>query len=300
MYPKEREVMKQIFKILVLTMLFLVSGSSAYGTPTKPSWDCAAGLKAELNTSLRISSADAARPIYFEVPEPGLLVLDIVGRGGGNREPVLSFSEGCDRPPAERRTFESLMRSPAHWMLAVQRPGRLQFEIKADFESGRDIGDYRLRADFVPVEPLTKEDEEILEIEPETFREPDPTRGPDLCGRGEVDDHADIFPCATPLEPSVEVGGDLFTPWGDDVDVFTFELDPSHELWSVLLNGAGDGELHGILFDEQGLRLEQSLDQADDSFGLARALPPGRYFVRIEGRNLFRGQYELRLEATRI
>ncbi len=101
-----------------------------------------------------------------------------------------------------------------------------------------------------------------------------------LCAEA-ADDHPDRPLCATALSWTDDETGVVDT--GDDEDHFTFIL-AGQETVAVDLAG-GDG-VRGVLYDEDGQRLE--------TWGagrLVRTLGPGRFYVRVAGVDGWAGEY---------
>ena len=121
-----------------------------------------------------------------------------------------------------------------------------------------------------------------------------------LCRRGELDDHADAFRCATQLAlgravQRTGVAGEIGNGWGDDADVFSFTLD---RLQTVTIETAGTVATLDGLYDRYGQRLAASgHDARGASARLVKTLPPGRYFIRIAGAHRADGTYDLAVAA---
>ena len=100
-----------------------------------------------------------------------------------------------------------------------------------------------------------------------------------LCDRGfDADDHGDSLSCASPIAAGRDIRGEIDNGWGDDADVFRFEL----SAWQTIEILAG-GDITPVftLQDDRG----QSLGTGDAR--LVRTLGPGVYFLRLES------QYEI-------
>lgn len=116
------------------------------------------------------------------------------------------------------------------------------------------------------------------------------------CGLGDADDHGDSFACATDLPLGSPVSGELRRAAAPDFDVFSFVLT---ETGTVRLETRGSTDTHGCLFDALGRRVAEDDDGGEGAnFRLLRVLPPGRYFLRVEGFRGAEGAYLL--EATRL
>ena len=141
----------------------------------------------------------------------------------------------------------------------------------------------------------------ILKDDPDEYQpEPDPvvfiphTSSCDLqriCQRRLADDHGDLSHCATPVNLGHPVTGEIRNDWGDDYDYFTFLIE---ELTSVRIETTGDGQLYGSLYDHNGYRLRDG-DRGTEpgNLRMVKTLSPGRYVVRVEGRDGAEGAYEL-------
>jgi hypothetical protein len=119
-----------------------------------------------------------------------------------------------------------------------------------------------------------------LEPDPDPLMIPSPpTARRALCSTVDGDDHGDSFACATPIHDRAL--GELANGWGDDVDVFRFQL---CDWRTVEITTTGDADTFGELFDRAGQRLAGDDDGGDGgNFRLVRSLGPGAYFVRVEG-----------------
>ena len=83
--------------------------------------------------------------------------------------------------------------------------------------------------------------------------------------------------------------------WGDDRDVFVFELDRTR---TVQLETAGEVDTFGGLYDRRGQRLAATGDGGDGAnFRLVKTLSPGLYFVRVEAEAWSQGAYDLTVGA---
>ena len=178
--------------------------------------------------------------------------------------------------------MEVLERSATRQVLLLWSPVDVIFRV-ASQDSLRPAGPVKVTASFVADVPLTKETEEI-EIEPE-----------DNLGEAVGDDHADTITGATPLEISGAVAGEIANAWGDDADVFSFDL---AEERIVVVETRGTTDTIGGLLDASGRLLAVDGDGGPGgNLRLARALLPGRYFIRVEGSQGAEGPYTLTLET---
>ena len=116
----------------------------------------------------------------------------------------------------------------------------------------------------------------------------------DFCRTFEADDHQDIFGCATTLTIGTAVRGKLDNDWQDDADVFSLELSAST---SLEITTQGESDTRGGLYDAYGQLLAADDDKGDaNNFRIVKSLPPGQYFVRVEGHGNAGTAYELQVE----
>jgi hypothetical protein len=115
----------------------------------------------------------------------------------------------------------------------------------------------------------------------------------DLCRLGpSPDDHGDSFACATSVHPGDRPTGSI-TP--GDRDVFAFSLDTGG---TVEIQSDGGTDVAGRLYDETGTLLDSDDDSGPGlGFFISRALPAGRYFVRVESGNGAAGAYTFSLDG---
>ncbi|HKV09765.1 MAG TPA: hypothetical protein VJ725_16605 [Thermoanaerobaculia bacterium] len=113
-----------------------------------------------------------------------------------------------------------------------------------------------------------------------------------VCNLDEGDDHGDSFLCATGLAVDETVDGAI--GGAGDRDVFSFALagEATVEI-ETFGTTAVSAWLHGA---------EGALVATDDGEGgnvhLSENLAPGRYFLRIAGRNGAEGAYQVRVSGT--
>lgn len=109
------------------------------------------------------------------------------------------------------------------------------------------------------------------------------------CNGGE----ASMF-CARELTLAASLDGEL--GGGPQGDFFTFTLDRARE---VRVESDGEADTLGTLYDAMGHRLLTADDGGPgESFALTAHLPPGRYFVRVEGALGAAGDYRVRLSGS--
>ncbi len=142
----------------------------------------------------------------------------------------------------------------------------------------------RRKIDEIEVEPdpLAGCRRKIDEIEVE----PDPLTA--LCQPRGLDDHSDSLLCATAIGLGQNISGEIANGWGDDRDVFAFELTNSQ---TVRITTSGEVVAFVGLLDRRGQRLAG--DGAEDLVRLTKTLPPGLYFVQVEGMASSQGSYTL-------
>ena len=104
-----------------------------------------------------------------------------------------------------------------------------------------------------------------------------------ICRPTELDDHGDTMSCATPLALGRDFTGELANGWGDDRDVFSFQVNEVATVELLLV-----AEVRGFaveLTDAAGQRLATERLEPDDgtSAHLASTLAPGRYFFHVNG-----------------
>lgn len=130
---------------------------------------------------------------------------------------------------------------------------------------------------------LDKEVEE-MEIEPDNKS---------LVCSGE-DDHSDSLSCATPVTVPGVGSGHIGSAWGDDTDMFSFELTER----SLLVVQSSGADTIGGLLDASGELLAVDDDGGPGKgFRLVRALFPGRYAIQVEGSAGAEGAFSFTLEA---
>ncbi len=117
----------------------------------------------------------------------------------------------------------------------------------------------------------------------------------ELCVRGEADDHGGSTLCATPLGPGAALG-EIQNPWGDDEDVFRFDLAGPR---TVEISTRGTTDTMGELYDRHGNRLGHADGGGEDgNFRMVRTLSPGAYFVRVAGERYASGPYVLTVRTS--
>jgi hypothetical protein len=206
----------------------------------------------------------------------------------------------------------ALERSSTHWVVRVREPGVVLVPVSTQVTAERSDGQtvYRLEVAFAPrvsglveteppppdpdPEPVDEWDEDDVSLTtnlspaPAAFAVPG---GGGLCASTAEDDHGDNRVCATPLRLGSRVVAELHRAAAPDFDVFSFVL---AETATVRLETRGDTDTHGRLFDALGHRVAEDDDGGQGSnFRIVRTLPPGRYFLRVEGYRGAEGPYVL-------
>ncbi len=289
---------------LSLTCLLLLSTSAAAFAKTSryASEYAARALPATLGETVRGEGLEADTPdcFRFETPEAGLLLLDVAVPGTAGAEPRLGVTGA--------RGLKVIERSASHLLAASARPQELTVCVGAQDPRQR-LGAFKLESAFqaygFKAEPLEVDPDpftacgnlakaEPLEVDPDPFTACDSlVKALDaLCLAG--DDHADAFLCATPLALGRRAGGTLDNGWGDDHDLFAFELTAPR---TVRIAAAADADTFGGLYDRDGQRLASAAGQDKAGFRMVKTLPAGLYFVRVEGREWTQGAYSLRVDT---
>lgn len=271
---------------------------------------CAAATPMAANGSLRGFGEPGDEPLYvkMEIPSPGILSLDVSVPASAGALPKLGLADlDCGGPAAEPVVLE---RSASHIVLVAEAAGSQLFRL-ASQDPELPLREFKLISAFAadaatgPLNEKGGEDEEIIEIEadPLVYTPPPgsrslPSRLRELCR--ESDDHGDSFTCATFMTPGRVVAGEIRNGWGDDGDVFRLDLGGAGaaELWSLEIETSGSLDTFGGLYDRSGIRLAADGGREGSNFRIVRLLPPGAYYVRVEGRGGAEGSYRLRVLAS--
>ncbi len=308
-----------------ITLLFLLC-LLAVPTLTEAQNACAEATWIEPGETVRGLGRAAGKPDCYRLATPGagLLMLDVAVPAGASAEPLLTLTESrCGF--GKSRKLGSLAATPSRRLVAVDARDYL-ICVGAQDPLLR-LDDFRLATAFLPVdmdkeEPIEVEPdeykEEPIEVEPDEYKEepievePDEYKEepievepdeygtgvpPALCAEAVRDEHSDFFPCATRLELGRAAAGEITNPWGDDRDVFSFQLS-APETVRIWLSGAL--EVAAGLYDVRGQQLA-SAGRAEIGSGSAlrrvKTLGPGLYFVRIQGERGAEGAYRLEVET---
>ena len=102
--------------------------------------------------------------------------------------------------------------------------------------------------------------------------------------RGEGDDDSDGLLCASELEAGREVSGVIANDWGDDVDVFRFEVETLAPVELLARVSDGIGELVAELYDHRGQRLQVEVGDSS-TLRLVRTLGPGSFFLALSSQH---------------
>ena len=302
--------------VLLTLIASLVLPSSA-AARLRPEELCLAAARIVPSETFRAEGLAAGEPTCFrlEVPAAGVVMLDVVVPGAAHASPRLGLAS-C----AETAGFHVLGRTPGHTLLQAETGGELTFCVGAQDPRHR-LGAYKLRTVFAAREGEdTLENPEEIEAEPEGAILPAPTAptpagldrmenpeeieaepegfrlapSPALCRTSALDDHADVPACATLLHLGEMMRGRIANAWGDDHDLFAFDL---LEEGTVRLRIAGDDVPEALLIDDRGRRLETMPVDAPGRARLVRTLPAGRYFLRLEARDHREGEYALLVDV---
>lgn len=306
-----------VFRWVVYLILLAVPASGHASPLREPASPCTGATPLEINSTERVDGIEGGDGRIFEVDvrSPGLLTLDVSVPGTSPAEPVLGLlGPPCEAKGAGGRVFV-IERSAASLVLKVLTPGSYAFRVGAQ-DSRLRLAETKLRAAFVGGLGGKSGDPNEDEPDPEPLipgggdksgdpnedePDPEPLAGPlskvlaELCLSGEVDDHGDTAICATPVEISRAVTGEIANDWGDDEDYFLFVLS---ELSTVEIETTGASDTAGGLYDRFGHRLAMDDDGGDgDNFRIVKTLSAGRYYVRVEGPHRAEGAYRLAVEA---
>jgi hypothetical protein len=240
-------------------------------------------------------SITAAR-FRLEIPEPGLLALDLTGLGDPRSEPLL-------RPLAPAAAVAGsdpaliLHRTPTSILVALREAGAFSVEVAA-VDLDQSLPAFKLWPSFLPLSSLPGDpfinavDPWDDEIDPKPPGQGGGVAPRDLlCSLGEHDDHGDTPLCATPLPTGSFLTGELLNDAGDDEDIFSFRLqDPT----AISLEVVSSLAVRTALRDRNGMALAIA-ESEGEPLRLARVLAAGRYFLEVEGRYGDSGVYALTL-----
>ncbi len=303
----------QCFKTATLLGLFLTTSSASAFEPT-----CINTTSMPLNTSFRSDEQIPGSSRFFEleVPAAGLVTLDVATPLTDEIEAKLGFfGRGCSEPSPFSNELDVIEQAPSRLAWIADAPGTYVFAVAAQ-DPRNPLGRYKLTAGFVAVEALDRqsfdrrrekdgEDDDELELEPDAKTAL--PGGPwvldsaplspawQLCRQLEIDDHGDIFACATRLRPGSEVAGEISNAWGDDQDLFLFALTETRTV-EVATAGAADTILS--LYDRHGHLLAADDDGGEHAGSrIVKTLSAGVYFARVEGSHGAEGSYSLRVAS---
>jgi len=242
--------------------------------------------------------AVAAVRFRIEIPEAGLLALNLTVAGGTPLEPVLRL---LDLPAATggraNGAPQRLAQTPAALLVEARDKGTLFVEVAA-LEPDQSLPAFKLRSAFQPADPevdghLIAADVDPWEDDLGGKKPPGANSGDVLCELGEQDDHGDVPLCATPLSSGQPAAGVLHNDAGDDEDLFRFRL---AETAVIAVEAASDSPLQLVLRDGDGLAVAAARSKSGSArLHLARALAAGRYFLEVESLNGFGAEYVLTL-----
>ena len=243
----------------------------------------------------------------LDLGRPGKLLLavstDVEARVA---QPRLDVFECSDSAPSSVRVRDRWVSS---WLGEITAAARVAVCIDSQDPAGH-LGSFKLTSVFA--EQLWAKDGHPDEDEPEPDGliagrlltkdghpdedEPEPdgwVADQGLCRAAAIDDHSDLFRCATPLVPGEVLEAEIRNAWGDDQDVFALRLD---ELATVRVEIADAGAFHGTFYDRFGNRLLATEIVGPSGSRLYKTLVPGLYFLRVSAPLKTEGAYRLRIE----
>ncbi len=304
-----------MFHRLMLIVALLMPSSAAHAATASLEQACANAHLLELDSTARGYARQGAMEVFMlDIPEAGVLALDVTLPGPAEADARLGMLGPDCSPPTDRDPLV-IERSAAHQVVAIG-PGTYFFRLAAQ-DPRATLGEYQLTvgfaADIDGIEPdvvdpkpgshLTAPAPQIAatphKVGPEIVN-PDPdfaAPGGGLAGlcRQPLDDHADTFTCATALRLGHRLSAEVDGGREDEADMFTFTLD---RVRTLRIASAGPTDTLGALYDHFGHRLAIDDDDGlDGSFRIVKTLAPGRYFVRVEGRDGAEGAYGLAVET---
>jgi hypothetical protein len=246
----------------------------------------------------------AAARFRVEIPQDGLLALDLTLAGGVEPEPVLRLLDVY--LPAVERAVGALRRvaqTPTALLVDAREGGTLLVEVTA-LEPGQSLPAFKLRSAFQTLDPaeggaFTHKDVDPWDDDLDG-RKPPPhvvtVVGEELCELVEGDDYGDVPLCATPINSAKTVAGVLHNDAGDDEDLFLFRL-PATAV--VTVEAVSEADLQLVLRDGDGLAVAIARSEGKGApLRLARALAAGRYFLEVESLNGDDAVYALTLHRT--
>ncbi len=286
----------------------------------KDSGLCDSALSIETNFVLRGSAQLSTENECFtaEVLSAGTWMLDLdVLRDSAAAPRIELHGRRCDSS-GSGQSFQYREKLANSLLVDIYEPGHYTFCVAAQ-DPLQPLGDYRLTGGFAATN-LRKNDPDEDQPEPDPFAgcqqsasfvfkddpdedqpEPDPFASPGttcrelygLCQLSLTDDHGDTLRCATPVLTGQVVTAEIRNQWGDDDDYFTFTL---KDLASVRIATNNASDSIGSLYDRHGYLLSSGGSEYRQGFRIVRTLSPGRYYVRVAGRDGTEGPYELELE----
>ncbi len=282
---------------------FLILCLAAFGSAASPlhatSRPCDSTVPLAPGETWRDPGGEAGDGACFELglDSGGILMLDVsTSVSAAQARLILTGSEAT-----ASGAFSRLQQSATGLVLDAP-PG--SYRVRVETEDPRQrLPPFILRARFAAGIAKSETDSEI-EVDPDPFAggpsrhdlsaASAPVRSAlaELCRQGEADDHGDVFACATALALEARAYGEIGSDWGDDADVFRFEVTALVPV-EIRVRGA-QTELAAELYDRHGQRLAVATGDSGDP-RLVRSLVPGTYFVRIESRDGGEGRYSVRI-----
>ena len=197
------------------------------------------------------------------------------------------------------------LRLPQHLMVEVVEPGDLVLSVTSQ-DPAQDMEHIVTHVLFRDTPPRGIERDGTGDVEdPEDEHPPEIILIPSViepfggCRDLLEDDVADTQLCAFDLVDNETIYARIGRPIGVDRDVFAFHLE---ERSRVVFEMSGTVETRLGLYDALGLLLAEADDDARPagrrrSSRLARVLPPGRYFVSVDGLDRSPGGYGLTFQS---
>ncbi len=322
----ERIVLSSHLKTLALIVWLTFNATYASASEEAPNDLCENALIIEPNATAR---AAGSRCFQVYIEHSSDFWIDVSVPGTAEAEARLNFfGQACQEPRLHDPQVESIDRYTTDMYLRIRTSGDHLVCI-APQDPSLQLGEFKLTNALHS--SFDRKSEDPKEEEPDPFsscprvshksedpkeEEPDPLascpqasikrldseltfrqRSETLCRAGITDDHGDTFFCATQLEIGQAASGEIRNDWGDDSDVFAFQLS---EVRTVEIATDGTADTFGVLFDRFGHRLaiKDNEGAGDPGFRLVKTLGPGWYFVRVEGRYRGEGTYRLHVDAS--
>lgn len=312
---------RNISSSLVITLLIIFLTVSA---PVSAAVDarCERAFTVGTKDVLRGEGYGGDTPVRIDVEQPGIVTLEVTAAMDGSIEPKLGTLPCGATAPGGVATL--LSRSAKRMILAVHAPGTCFLRVAAQ-DPRQSLGSFRLTTGFSPRVPTVASlythvvnpdpdkknfaedpvaDTHVVNPDPDSplsataaeldthVVNPDPDgRSPAGCWSPIEDDHGDTAGCATAVQLNSTITGTVDNAWGDDEDVFVFDLTT---LCTLHIETTGEVDAVGALYDQAGHRLTMANgDDQDAGLRMAATLVPGRYMLRLGGRLGSEGSYAI-------